>query len=210
MDHGGIADWVAAKVIDAMGWQSYALTIRQAKRQFSRNSEIVPELTLLQNSHDWQVFLQKPRGYMRTYNVAFVAVDRVMEKNGVRKVLDHVRSGDWGYIGTQAQMNQKIDSKTSSETENSSQLKKVLMAKPDWKVGYTWIYEEKLSGKKTQLLTQVLGEDSIRGIPVFVVRFGDDKDLYTKETLALVATMKTANSAQTDTEPANFSPGRYR
>ena len=78
------------------------------------------------------------------------------------------------------------------------------MRKPDWKIGYRWNYEETVPGRKTTLLAQIHKEDSFRGRLVFLVKFGDREELYDKDTLGLIATMKNGKLTAYPDDPSQM------
>jgi hypothetical protein len=186
----GFGDWVAARVIDVLGWQSYAVTLHRVKRELARHRNLLPGLSSLFYGRDWESVLQKPKGYVRTHSLAFTAVDRLIDKKGLSSALDYIRSGDFEGSFGESQVAYKADLGNSGLGFEQPQMSNFVMRKPEWKAGYHWIYEERLPGKRATLLKQIVKEDSNHGIPVFVVKVDNEEEFYAKETLGLVATMK--------------------
>ena len=186
----GFAEWVAARVVDALGWQSYDLTLRRIRLELARHHESIPALSNLSDGGDWNSFIRKPKGGVRAYNLAAVAVSRLIEKKGIASAIEYIRSGDFESAFGESKAGFQIDVENIRPEFERRQQRQFLMRKPDWKIGYRWIYEETVPGRKTALLAQINKEDSVRGRLVFLVKFGDREELYDKHTLGFVATMK--------------------
>lgn len=177
----GFAEWVAATVVDALHWQSYALTIRRIKVQLARHREFIPALSSLSDNRDWESFIRKPKGGVTAYALAAAAVDRLIEKAGAASAIEYISSGDFESAFGESLAEFEIDvQKIGGEFERRQQ-REFLMRKPEWKIGYRWVYEETAFGRKTALLAQINKEDSVRGRLVFVVKFGDGEELYDKD-----------------------------
>jgi len=186
----GFAEWVAARVVDALGWQSYDLTLRRIRLELARYHESIPALSNLSDGGDWNSFIRKPKGGVRAYNLAAVAVSRLIDKRGIAGAIEYIRSGDFESAFGESRADFQSDVEKFRPEFERRQQRKFSMRKPDWKIGYRWIYEETVPGRKIVLLAQIDKEDSVRGRLVFLVKFGDREELYDKHTLGFVATMK--------------------
>jgi hypothetical protein len=197
----GFAEWVAATVVDALHWQSYALTIRRINVQLARHREFIPALSSLSDNRDWESFIRKPKGGVTAYTLAAAAVDRLIEKAGAASAIEYISSGDFESAFGESLAEFEIDvQKIGGEFERRQQ-REFLMRKPEWKIGDRWLYEETAPGRKTALTAQVAKEDSVRGRLVFVVKFGDGEELYDKDTLGFIATMKNGKLTTYRDEP---------
>jgi hypothetical protein len=186
----GFAEWVAATVVDALHWQSYALTHRRINVQLARHREFIPALSSLSDNRDWESFIRKPNGGVTAYTLAAAAVDRLIEKAGAAGAIEYISSGDFESAFGESLAEFEIDvQKIGGEFERRQQ-REFLMPKPEWKLGDRWLYEETASGRKTALTAQIAKEDFVRGRLVFLVRFDDREELYDKYTLGFVATRK--------------------
>jgi hypothetical protein len=200
----GFGDWVATRVLDALGWQSYSLTLHRAKREISRHRNLGLGLYSLRSSQDWKAALQKPQGYIRTYSLALVAVDRVIKEKGLTGALKYLKSGDFGstfgvsYNDIEAEFEKALLESEPPRNSNFS------ISKPQWKLGAQWTYEEVGPGKKTTVFKQVTKEDFYHGIPGFVVKVDNEEVFYTKETLGLVATVKDGKVSTNRDRPNEF------
>src|SRR5215510_8438066 len=197
----GFAEWVAARVVDALGWQAYELTLRRIKLELARHREFIPALSNLSDNRDWNSFTRKPKGAVRAYNLAAAAVDRLIEKKGIASAIQYIRSGDFDPSFGESEAGFRIDLESMGPEFERRQQHEFLMRKPDWKIGYRWIYEETTFGRKATLLAQINKEDSVRGRPVFLVKFGDGEELYDKDTLGFIATMKNGKLTNYRDEP---------
>jgi hypothetical protein len=67
-----------------------------------------------------------------------------------------------------------------------------VIPRPEWKIGYSWSYEEKQSGRKltSVKVEEIVGTDSTSQSPVFLVREGDEEISRSMETLGVLETKK--------------------
>lgn len=91
----GFADWVAAKVMHSLGWQDYAASLHLARQAVVREKDSLPKLSDLAKPKDWVNLASQPKGSIMTYRLAFVAVDRLIEKKGVRGMILYFGSEDF-------------------------------------------------------------------------------------------------------------------
>jgi hypothetical protein len=61
--------------------------------------------------------------------------------------------------------------------------------RPGWKIGYEWKYAWKAAGRSGTVTTELVREESLAGVPSYVLRTGKEEQFYTKEALGLLATM---------------------
>ena len=200
----GFAEWVAARVVDALGWQAYELTLHRTRLQLARQRELIPTLYDLSDNRDWESFIRKPKDSVRAYDLAAAAVDRLIEKKGIASAIQYISSGDFESSFGEAEAGFKIDLENIVPKFTRQKQREFLMRKPDWKIGYHWIYEETAPGRKTALLAQINKEDSFRGRLVFLVNFGDGEELYDKHTLGFIATMKNGKLTAYQDEPSRM------
>ena len=197
----GFGEWTAARVVDALGWQSYELTLRRIKLELARQRELIPALSKLSNNQDWESFIRKPKESVMAYNLAAAAVGRLIDKNGIVSAIEYFRSGDFESSFGESEADFQIDVEHIRPEFERRQQREFLMHRPDWKIGYRWIYEETVPGKKTALLAQINKEDSLRGRLVFIVSVGDGEELYDKHTLGIIATLKNGKLTTYRDEP---------
>jgi hypothetical protein len=184
----GFADWVAAKVLDSLGWQDYGLTLHRAKLELAHNRDLLTPLDEL-DWLKWHALAGKPKGYVKTYVLAFVAVDRLISMEGFSATLQSLKTGDFAKIfqaspdAFQADFQNYL---SNSNPPNNS----ITMQKPNWTVGDQWVYEEKSPEARRIVVTEVVREDAFQGIPSYVVKRDSEESFYAKETLGLIATME--------------------
>ena len=200
----GFGEWVAARVIDSLGWQSYGVTLHRARRELARHRDLVLGLSWLQDKRDWESLLQKPKGYVRTYGLAFAAVDRLIGKKGLTSAIEYIKSGDFEGSFGESQVAYKTDLGSSGPRVEQPQRSDFAIRKPEWKIGYQWIYQERLPGMKKTLRKQMIKEDFIHNMPVFVVKVDNEEEFYTKETLGLIATKKNDKLSTQRDKPNEF------
>ena len=75
----GFASWIAAKTVHALGWQDYSVTFERAKFELI-NSQPLP--TFNDMAWNWKALRHASNGFIKTYVLAFVAVDRLVTKGG--------------------------------------------------------------------------------------------------------------------------------
>jgi len=184
----GFAEWAAARVVHFLGWQNYALSLNRAEREVRRQKVFLPTLSQLEKSADWAKWANQPKGGIVTYHLAFLAVDRLIEKRGLPGIINYFKSQDFqGSFGIPPR---------AFETEFASNFLPVPPAvrsgmraeKPDWKTGNEWRYGWKTARGSGALTRTILREEAFEGVPSYVVRVGRNENLYAKDTLGLLAT----------------------
>lgn len=186
----GFADWVAAKVLHSLGWQDYALSLHRAKSEVSRLKMSLPTLSDLEESAKWAVWANDPRGAILTYRLAFLAVDRLIDKKGLQGVIDYFRSlnfqGSFGLSWSDFETEFKrslVEAKPVARRDLKAQ-------KPEWKIGDQWEYAQKLPGRRETFKREIIREDVIDGTPAYVVRVGKSENFYAKDLLAVQTTLQ--------------------
>jgi len=134
--------------------------------------------------------LRKPGGEIRTYRLAFAAVDRIITKKGLSRALRFLTSGDFGESFGESQENFEVDFEKSLPATPNSNATSFSFAKPDWKVGDEWTYAEKRPGKRATVVKRVIRKDSFDGMTAFVAKVNDEEHFFSEKTLALVAIQK--------------------
>lgn len=202
----GFADWVAAKVLHSLGWQDYALSLHRAQLQVSRLKESLPNLSDLEESQRWTTWANQPKGAIMTYSMAFLAVDRLTERKGLPAMTRYFTSQDFqGSFGLPWNDFETDFKKRLVETKPV--IRKELKAqKPEWKIGDQWQYAQKLPGRSGALKREVVREDVSDGTPVYVVRVGRNENFYTKDLLALQATLQGGRVVTKRNPPQQYLP----
>lgn len=184
----GFAGWVAAKVLNSLGWQDYGLTLHRAKLELTHNRDLLTTLDGLDRLN-WHALTGKPNGYIRTYSLAFVAADRLIEMAGFSATMQYLKTGDFAKIfqgSRDAFQAEFLNYLSTLDPPNNP----IAMQKPNWTVGDQWVYAEKSPEARRTVVREVVREDAFQGIPSYVLKRGTEESFYTKETLGLIATME--------------------
>jgi hypothetical protein len=182
----GFADWVAAKVLDSLGWQDYGLTLHRAKLELGHNRELLTPLDGL-DWFKWHGLAGKPKGHIRTYILAFVAVDRLIAMGGFSATWQYLKTGDFAKIFQGSRDAFQADFQNYLSNLNPPN-ELIAMQRPNWTVGDQWVYEEKSPEARRTVVWEVVREDVFQGIPAYVVKKDNEERFYAKETLGLIAT----------------------
>ena len=184
----GFAEWVAAKVLNSLGWQEYAITLHRAKLELTRNRDLLTTLDKLDRLN-WYAVDGKPKGHIRTYILAFVATDRLIEMASFSATLQYLKTGDFAKIfqgSRDAFQAEFVNYLSTLDPPNTL----IAMQKPNWTVGDQWVYAEKSPEARRTVVREVVREDVFQGLPSYVVKRDNEENFYTKETLGLIATME--------------------
>lgn len=189
----GFSEWLAASLFDYLGWQSFDASRHRAIKEITRNRDALPDLSLLRDNRMWRYLAGKSKGYVNTYTLAFLAVDKIIQDKGLSAVLQYLGSGDFrrsfdmdlaGFLSEFAQWRSQI---------RSQKVKKFRVEKPEWRIGCRWVYEERSPGRTSTITKRVLGQDAFRGTPSITVTLNENRAIYSKDTLALMGIMTNGN-----------------
>lgn len=93
----GFADWVAAKTLHSLGYQDYTLSLHRAQREVRMNEGLARSLAVITGQESWERLGQMRLGRIRTYSVAFLATDKLIQRYGVRAALEFAKTGDFSH-----------------------------------------------------------------------------------------------------------------
>ena len=186
----GFAGWVAAKVLDSLGWQDYRLTLHRAELELAHNRDLLTPLERL-DWLTWPSLAGKPMGYIRTYILAFVAVDRLIEiqMKGFSATLQAFKTGNFAKTFEESRDGFLTEFQNYLSNLNPPH-DSIAMQKPIWTAGDQWVYEEKSPEARRTVVREVVREDAFQDIPSYIVKRDNRESFYTKETLGLIATME--------------------
>ena len=200
----GLAEWVAAKVVHHLGWEDYTIALHRAKLEVGRQRGSLPALTEIENPLRWAVWAGYPNGAIHTYRLGFLAVDRLMTKSGVAGMEKYFKSQDFStnfglsWTDFYKEMNANlVDAHAGSVVSE-------IAAKPEWKIGYQWQYCWKASGRNGTLAKEVTKEDVFDAMPIYVLRSGNNEELYSREKYGLIATTSNGKILTKRTTPHDF------
>lgn len=201
----GFADWVAAKVMDKLEWESYASSLSRARREIARYGAGAPRLSQLESAAAWAKALEQEMGRVKTYHVAFLAVDRLIEKHGIAAMMNYFATEDFSAaFGTApADFERQVQALLAGAAGGpaSGNLK---ADKPDWKPGYEWQYALKAPGLQGAVLlpNKVVREETFEDVPAYVVSIGTKEYPHAKETLGVLATLSEGKTISKNTPPS--------
>src|SRR5580765_6006181 len=128
----GFAVWVAAKILNSLGWQGYSVSLHRAQLELAHNRDLLTPLDGL-DWLKWHALAGKPKAYVKTYVLAFVADDRLISMGDFSATLQSLKTGDFAKIfhaspdAFQADFQNYL---SNSNPPNNS----IAMQKPNWTV----------------------------------------------------------------------------
>jgi hypothetical protein len=185
----GFATWIAARVLNSLGWQDYALALERAKLELINTRGLLTGLGEL--DWHWQALRETAQGRIKTYVLAFVAVDRLIHRGGFPATMQYVKSGNFrkSFEFSRQDFNADFDRYLSSlATRNKTD--KTVIQKPDWKLGDEWTYAVKHPGNEPLITKAIVREDRFEGKISYVIKTEGHELFYSKETLERLAAMK--------------------
>jgi hypothetical protein len=186
----GFAEWVAAKTFDALGWQDYHHSIHRVTKETSRHRDLLPRVANLRNSQAWRRTSGFTHGEIRTYSLALVAVDRLIQTkklpSAVQLLSANVFNESFG--SSYDQFDRDLSSYLAEQRRHSND--NDIIDPPRWKAGDKWSYELRRPGQKTVTEKEFVRKDAFVGIPSYVVKNGAAESFYAIDSLALIATKK--------------------
>ena len=198
----GFACWVAAKVLDSLKWQDYEISLHRALRELVQNSEVLSTLSWLDKAEIWNQQVLKPKGAIRTYVLAFVAVHRLIETEGMPALMNYFKTGvfDSSFRNSLDHFARDYDGFVTRLKEQTKLNFK--MVKPTWKIGDSWLYSRKAPGTLTREKRQVIGETRFQNATYFDVKVGNEDILYTKNTLSQLLSIQEGRITSRRSKPS--------
>lgn len=198
----GFAEWVRARILDSLMWRNNELAVGRARRELNHHREF--DLSILHDSRSWALHGRKPGGWVKTYVAAFMAVDQLIKVKGFLAAVEYLKTGKFEQSFGESQSDFEAEFKNyvrQSPRHNAAHLG---IPKPEWKVGYSWSYEEKQSGgtPTSVKVVEIIGTDSTAKLPVFLVKDGEEEISLSMETLGVVQTRKHGKIATRRDKPS--------
>jgi hypothetical protein len=201
----GFAEWVAAKVMDRLGWESYSSSLGRARRELVRldGSAALPNLETVSG---WAETSAKPSGRVATYDLSFIAIDKLIEAKGLPAVMDYFASKDFaGEFGRSREEFARSIAADLDGAQNAARdiAMNLSAAMPQWKIGYQWRYAISAPGLKPALIVNEIVRDEIfDGRPVYVLATGNNEYPHEKETLRVLATISRGKTISKNDPPS--------
>lgn len=184
----GFADWVAARVLDSLGWEDYATSLHRASLEVLRHKAELPSLSDLEESRKWAIWANHPKGAITTYRLAFLAVDQLIKRGSLARMLDYFKSQDFQRSFGLSWSEFDTEFKKSLAQAKPTTRKDSIAEKPEWKIGYKWQYAWKAPGRSGTLDREIIREDTFEGVSSYVLRVGRNEHFYPKDALGFLAT----------------------
>jgi hypothetical protein len=186
----GFAEWVRARILDSLMWRNNAVALRRARRELNYHQEF--DLSALQDSEGWTAHRRKPGGSVKTYVAAFMAVDQLIKVKGLPAAVEYLKTGQFEQSFGVSQSDFEAGFKKYVRESPRHNIAHLGIPKPEWKVGYSWSYDEKQSGglATSMKVVEIIGNDLTAKLPVFLVRDGEDEISLSMETLGVIQTRK--------------------
>jgi hypothetical protein len=202
----GFAEWVSAKVMDSLGWESYASSLGRAERELSRYEYHPPLLSDIETTGGWSGVSALPKGRVATYDLAFFAVDKLMGKKGAQAMMDYFESKDFAAVFGRSQddFERSIAAELDRIYNATARVPSGFQAeKPEWKTGYQWRYSLAAPGFKPAVVTnQVVREDTFEDTPVYVLSAGKNEYPHDQRSLSVLATLSGGKTVSKNEPPS--------
>jgi hypothetical protein len=185
----GFAEWVAARTLHSLGRQDYSISLHKAERETKINPDLERSLVMLSGKESWGRLGQMSRGRARTYSLALLAVDRLIQRTGIRSALLYLKTKKFAESFEMSQERFISEFGAHVRLVSSSTRSSFRFLKPNWKIGDEWSYVEKRNSENTTIRYRraMVREDTFVGVPSYVITDGHSEILYAKESFGLMA-----------------------
>jgi hypothetical protein len=188
----GFADWIAAKVMDALGWESYSSSISRAEREMAHSAPLLRRPSELERTGEWLWALDRPKGRAVTHALTLIAVDRLVKKRGAAGMMDYFQSGNFSksFGLAREDFERELDETAARLAAAHRPRRDVRQARnPQWKTGYRWQYLFTAAGIKGTVINQVTREETFEQSPSYVLTIGKNEYPHAKNSLRVLATL---------------------
>jgi hypothetical protein len=186
----GFAEWVAAKTLDSLGWQDYDHSINRVTKEAVRYLDLLPRVANLRDRQTWRRTMGFTYGRIRTYSLALVAVDRLIQRQRLPSAVPLLSANVFNEsFGTSYdEFDRDLSNYLAGHRMQSNDFS--IVNPPLWKLGDKWSYELRRPGQTMMMEREFVRRDTFVGIPSYVVKNGSAESFYAMDSLALVATKK--------------------
>lgn len=200
----GFAEWVTAKLLEILNWQASNITEEKTREELFAIQNEVPRFDSPQLDEFWRSTLSKPKGSVKTYGTAFIAVSALLKTHGFEAAVKYIRTGDFtNSFGLDEDVfATHIDATIRTSQHQRIGKERISLAKPTWRTGDKWTYIEKRPGGETATrVRQITKESSLNGVPTFIVETSNGEIIYSKDTFGAVGAMKSGKLILTSDKP---------
>ncbi|MGZ8501042.1 MAG: hypothetical protein ACXW5W_22295, partial [Candidatus Binatia bacterium] len=186
----GFAEWVAAKVFDALGWQDYRYSMHRAFKHTARQLENLPNLSDLSDGQTWHRIMMANYGTVKTYSLGLVAVDRLLQRRNLASAIPLLSANTLTETigGSLDAFDQDIKRYLAGH-QSKSNLDEIVQS-PRWQIGDKWTFRLRRAGLSSLVERVLIRTDTFVGIPSYVVKSGTDEAFYAMDSLALLSHKK--------------------
>ena len=183
----GFAEWVASQILDSLKWRSVDLTTQRAWRELRHYGLF--DRSILLDYKNWKARSEKPGGFVATYGLAFVAVDRLIGRRGLAAAIEYLKTGEFEksfgqlFSDFETELEKSVTEKVHSKSEFS-------VGKPEWRVGFRWKYEVKESNNISERIDDIVGTAMTTHGPAFLLRHGSEETARSAEDMGVLETRK--------------------
>jgi hypothetical protein len=201
----GFADWIAAKVMDALGWESYASSLSRAERELARYGPYLPRFEELDRTGHWLWVLERPKGRVGTHALSFLAVHKLIEKRGAATMMDYFGSKNFlrSFGLTPSDFERELMESVNALAAAHRPRRDGRQAPvPQWKAGYRWQYLFTAPGVKGTVVNQVAREEVFEKSPSYVLAIGKKEYPHAKNNLGVLATLSGGKTIDKNDPPS--------
>jgi len=186
----GFAEWVAAKVFDALGWDNYRYSIHRALKHTARQLKNLPNLSDLRDGQTWHRIMMANYGTVKTYSLGLVAVDRLLQRRNLASAIPLLSANTLTEaIGGSVEAFDQDIKRYLAGHQSKSNLDEIVQS-PRWQIGDKWTFKLRRAGLNSLVERVLIRTDTFVGIPSYVVKSGTDEAFYAMDSLALLAQKK--------------------
>ena len=183
----GFAEWVESKIFDSLKWRSVGLTTHRAWRELKHVGSF--DRSIFLNYKNWKLRSERPGGFVATYTLAFVTVDRLIGRHGFPAAVEYLKTGEFeksfgqSFSDFETELEKSITEKLRTKEEFS-------IGKPEWLVGFRWKYEVNESNKTSERVDEIVGTALTAHGPAFLLRDGSEETARSMEDMGVLETRK--------------------
>lgn len=126
----GFAEWVRTTTLNSLKWRNTELASRRTQRELNFHQGF----ELVEDRNGWRLHRREPGGYVKTYVLAFYAVDQLIRIKGLPAAIDYLKTGKFEQSFGQSQRDFEAALKHSIRQFPTTKPAQFVILKPQWKV----------------------------------------------------------------------------